>query len=62
MKVEYDEEAKALYIYIIDATIAHTEELVANEVMIDKTAFQQIVGIEILGVDKIEILKGKGSE
>jgi len=58
MKVEYDKEAKAMYISLVDIPdggVDHTE--VADFVFIDKNEFGQIVGIEVLGVDAIEATK-----
>jgi len=60
MKVEYDKEAKAMYIPLVDIPdggVDHTEELVSDFVFIDKNEFGQIIGIEVLGVDAIEVTK-----
>ena len=55
MKVTYDREAKALYIYILEGDFKRrTEELVEGLVFLDKDPLEFIAGIEILGVDKIE--------
>lgn len=60
MKVEYDKEAKAIYVTLMDIPnggVAHTEELVPDTVMIDRTPSGDICGIEILGVDSVELLE-----
>ena len=57
MRITWDKQAHALYIELLDLPRGRdgsTEELVPDTVMIDKTALQQISGIEILGVDSIE--------
>jgi len=55
MRVEYDKEAKAIYIYTENTNkIFNTEELIKYSVMLDKDAFNNIVGIGILNVQKIE--------
>lgn len=55
MKVTYDRKAKAMYFKFLKKGIdGTTEELIKDEVIIDKTKTGQIAGIEILGVDNIE--------
>lgn len=57
MKVEYDKEAEAIYVKLMDIPnggVDHTEELVPDTIMVDRTKLGAICGIEILGVDKIE--------
>ncbi len=61
MIIEYDKEAKAIYVKLADipsrfGVVDHTEELVAETVFIDRTKIGEIYGIEILGVDSIEYL------
>ncbi len=61
MKVEYDRDAQALYVELMDIPdggVAHTEELIANTIMVDRTLSGDICGIEILGVESIETLGG----
>jgi len=58
MKVTYDAEAKALYVYIIDKPwTIKTEELIPDSVFIHRTELGQIVGIEILDVDLEDITR-----
>lgn len=58
MRVTFDPEAEALYIYIIEGDYErHNKELVQDTVFLDKTKLGQIAGIEILGVNKIEEIK-----
>jgi uncharacterized protein YuzE len=47
MRVTYDPDADALYIYVSDAEIADTREIAPN-VNLDITATGDVVGIEIL--------------
>ena len=55
MKVTYDREAKAMYFKLLERGLdGTTEELVPDEVIIDKTILGQIAGVEILGVEGIE--------
>lgn len=63
MKVTYDKEAQAMYFKFMDRGVdGQTEELIRDEVIIDKTSLGQIAGIEILGVDSIEdIRRGKNA-
>jgi len=58
MKVTYDKTAKALYIQLLPdgvSKLAPTEEIVQDTVFLDKTNLGQIYGIEILGVENIEV-------
>ncbi|KKK61060.1 hypothetical protein LCGC14_3018130 [marine sediment metagenome] len=60
MKVEYDKGAKAIYVELMgipDGGVDRTEELVPDTVMIDRTSSGEVCGIEILGVDSIEVLE-----
>jgi len=54
MKVTYDEEAKAMYIYILEGGYDLKTEELAPDVFIDKTPLQQIYGIEVLNVSLIK--------
>ncbi len=57
MKVEYDIKAKALYIKFLErGENGKTEDLIKDEVILDKTQFQQIAGIKILNVEEIKLL------
>lgn len=63
MIIEYDSVARAIYIYLIkDAEHSHTEELVGDIVMLDKTKSGEISGIEVLGVDCIIDITTKGGK
>ncbi len=56
MKVKYDKEVKAIYIELMDIPdggVAHTEELVADTVFIDRNKAGDICGIEVLGVEEV---------
>jgi len=58
MKIQYDSNAHALYIPLIDITkgqVEYTEELVRDKVNLDHDAKDAIIGIEFLGVDGIKI-------
>ncbi len=60
MKVTYDQEARAMYLSFCKRGISGTtEELIPDQVIIDKTVRGKIAGIEILGVDSIEDITGK---
>jgi len=64
VKVTYDREAQALYIYIAEG-LEHgtTEELIPDTVMLDRSKLGVITGIEVLCVDKLEdITRIKGSK
>lgn len=57
IEIEYDRGAKAIYIKlrnIPDGGVDHTEELVPDTVMIDKTKSGEIVGIEVVGIENLE--------
>ena len=59
MKIEYDSEAKAVYIKLTDTPssfgiIDHSQELTDN-VLVDWMKDGTLYGIDIMGVDKIEI-------
>ena len=59
MKVTYDKGAGAIYIQVSDVpssfgVIDHTEELVANTVLIDYLSSGEVYGIDISGIDCIE--------
>ena len=60
MKVEYDPEAKALYIKILENVERGKTEELTEDVLIDKTKSQQICGIEVLNIDSFEVLKREG--
>ena len=58
MKVTYDKEARAMYFEFMErGADGSTEELIPDEVILDKTSQGVISGIEILGVDFIEELR-----
>ena len=60
MKVTYDREAHAMYFEFTERGAGgYCEDLISDEVMLDKTASGQIAGIEILGVDEIEDITRK---
>ena len=52
MKIEYDQEANALYITLREAEVAETNEVTGN-VIIDLDADGKAIGIEILGVRQL---------
>ena len=52
MKIEYDQEANALYITLREARVAKTNEVTEN-VIIDLDAEGGPIGIEILGVRQL---------
>ncbi len=59
MKVTYDKRAGAIYIKVSDVpssfgVVDHTEELVANTVLIDYLLSGEVYGIDISGIDCIE--------
>lgn len=59
MKVTYDEETQAIYIKVSDVpssfgVIDHTEELVADTVLVDYLSSGEVYGIEVSGVEEIE--------
>jgi uncharacterized protein YuzE len=51
MKIEYDNEADALYIQIKEDSVDRTQEL-ENGVALDFDANNNLIGIEILGATK----------
>lgn len=58
MKIEYDKEAQAVYIYLTDkescfGIVDHTQELI-DGVLVDWTKDGTLYGIDIQGVDKLE--------
>ena len=59
MKVTYDSKAQALYIKLFNTKHGISEELVGDVVILDKTEFGQIYGIEVLGVEKVEDITKK---
>lgn len=64
MKVEYDKKAKAIYIKVSDVpssfgVVDHTEELVADTVLIDYLPSGEVYGIDVLMVDGIEDVTNK---
>ena len=60
MKVTYDREARAMYFKFMERGLdGTTEELIPDEVVIDRNVSGQISGIEILGVDFIEDITRK---
>ena len=66
MKVTYDKRAGAIYVEVSDVprtfgVIDHTEELVANTVLIDYLPSGEVYGISISGIDCIEDITGKPS-
>lgn len=59
MEVQYDKEAQALYIRVSDVpssfgVVDHTEELVADTVMIDYLLSGEVYGIEVLGIEEVK--------
>ena len=65
MKVEYDKEAGALYIQVLPSdpsNHSHTEELIADVVIIDRNKAGQITGIEVLGIDEFVPLVDRGEK
>jgi uncharacterized protein YuzE len=52
MRTEYDPEANALYVRFSDDDVDHTEE-VRPGIIIDFDARGHVIGIEMLGADKI---------
>jgi uncharacterized protein YuzE len=55
MKIEYDPKANAVYINILsDKWVTHTKEL-SDEINIDYTENNEIVGIEVLNIDKFSV-------
>ncbi|KKK54986.1 hypothetical protein LCGC14_3079130 [marine sediment metagenome] len=59
MKVTYDKRARAIYIQVSDVPssfgiIDHTEELVADTVLIDYLLSGEVYGIDVSGIDCIE--------
>ena len=62
MKVTYDREAQAMYFKFMERGLdGSTEELILDEVVIDKTKLGQISGIEILGVKHIRDVTRRGA-
>ncbi len=58
MKVEYDKEARAIYIKVSDVpssfgVVDHTEEL-TDTVLVDYLPSGEVYGIDVLGVDEIK--------
>jgi uncharacterized protein YuzE len=51
MKIQFDEQADALYLRLDDSEIVESEE-VKPGIVIDFDAKDQVVGIEILGVKR----------
>jgi len=61
MKVTYDKEAKAIYIELVvipAGEVSSTEELVPDEVMIDRFKNGTICGIELLCIESLEDTSG----
>ena len=59
MKIEYDKEAKVVYIYLTDiksrfGIVDHSQEI-TEDILIDWMEDESVWGIQIMGVDKIEI-------
>ena len=52
MKIEYDQEANALYVTLREAEVAETNEVTDN-VTIDLDADGRAIGIEVLGVRQL---------
>ncbi len=52
MKIEYDQEANALYVTLREAQVASTNEVTDN-IVIDMDADGSPIGIEILGVRQL---------
>ncbi len=48
-QIEFDEEANSAYVRITQAPIVHTKE-VANGILVDFDAHQEIVGVEVIGL------------
>ncbi len=51
MKIEYDKEADALYIYIQEKTVHRTKEI-EDGILVDFDADKRLIGLEILDVTK----------
>ena len=49
MRMTYDPEADALYLYVAEAAVAETREVAPN-VMVDLTEAGELVGVEVLAV------------
>ena len=56
MDVKFDTEARAMYIKISEGAISKTEELTPDTIMIDKNSVGQIIGVEIIGIDKFKYI------
>ena len=55
MKITFDKEANAVYIYLKDDIIVDTEEEKNGQLIIDYAANGKVVGIEILNAsDKLD--------
>ena len=64
MKVRYDKDARAIYIKISDVpssfgVVDHTEELVADTVLVDYLPSGEVYGLDIMGIDCIEDITAK---
>ena len=52
LKLEHDTKAKALYVYVSRKKVASTEEL-SHNFLVDKDRKGNIVGVEILGAERL---------
>ena len=51
MKIEYSQEADALYVYFRQVPVAHSREL-GKDVLVDFGEDGEVVGVEVLGAKK----------
>ena len=51
MKIDYDKEADALYIQLLNEVVYETEEIDAG-VIVDYSKDNRVIGIEVLNVSK----------
>ena len=51
MKINYDSEVDALYIYLLEAQVIESEEI-APDIIVDFSEDGKVIGIEILNVSK----------
>ena len=61
MKIRYDPVAHAVYISLVDIPdggVAHTEDLVPDVLMVDRTEDGEVCGLEFLDIDSVKFIVG----
>jgi uncharacterized protein YuzE len=53
MKIEYDKQADALYIRLLDGEFQCRSVRLSDDIALDFTAGEKLVGIEVLGASRL---------